>query len=250
MFNPRAVILFLSMSSPVAADTLLIAVASNFRAPAAELARQFAERTGHDVRISSASTGKLYAQIANGAPYDLLLAADSKHPRLLEDSGLGITGTRFSYAFGALVLWSRHAGFTDGGCREALDNLGDRYLAIANPDTAPYGAAALQFLTGAGLWTDVKQNVVYGENIAQALQFVATDNAQLGLIARSQALDPRLRASTCSWPVPTSLHDPIEQQAIILQRAAGNVAASAFIEYLAGAAAADIVRRFGYGRPE
>jgi molybdate transport system substrate-binding protein len=242
--------LFLSVSSLAHADTLLIAVASNFRAPADELVQEFAQRTGHDVRISSASTGKLYAQITNGAPYDVFLAADSEHPRLLEDAGLGVSGTRVSYALGALVLWSRHSDFVNGGCREALDNLGDRHLAIANPDIAPYGAAARQFLIRAGLWTEVNRRLVYGESIAQALHFVATGNAQLGVIARSQVLDARLPAGTCTWPVPAELHDPIEQQAVVLQRAAGNAAAAAFIDYLAGAAAADIVRRFGYGAPE
>lgn len=231
------------------ADVLTIAVASNFRSAAEEIAEQFAEDTGHTTRISSASTGKLYAQISNGAPFDILLAADRKHPLLLENVGLGIADTRMTYAVGALVLWSRDTRFA-GDCRAALDDLGELRLAIANPMTAPYGQAATQFLQAEGLLDRAEPRLVYGENIAQALQFVATGNAQLGLVAKSQALDVRLPAATCSWSVPIDMHDALEQQAVLLRRAANNTAAQEFIAYLGGDKARSIVARFGYGTPE
>lgn len=232
------------------ADVLTIAVASNFRAAAEEIAERFAEDTGHRPRISSASTGKLYAQISNGAPFDVFLAADRKHPVLLEEAGLGMADTRMTYAIGTLVLWSRDARFTGNDCRAALDDLGELRLAIANPMTAPYGLAARQFLQAEGLLERTEPRLVYGENIGQALQFVATGNAQLGLIATSQALDVRLPAATCSWPVPTERHDALEQQALLLRRAAGNSAAQEFMAYLGGDKARSIVARFGYGTSE
>ncbi len=248
----RLILPFLTvlLLSAVRAEPLTLAVASNFRAPAEEIARRFSEDTGHDVRISSASTGKLHAQIANGAPFDVFLAADSEHPQQLEAAGLAVAGTRATYALGGLVLWSRDAALVGADCRTALADLGSRRLAIANPAHAPFGIAAKQFLDAAGLWQQVEPRLVYGENIAQALHFVATGNAELGLIAASQALDPRLPRATCNWPVPEELHAPIEQQAILLRRAADNPAAQDFIAYLAGDTAAAIVKHFGYGIPE
>jgi molybdate transport system substrate-binding protein len=189
-----------------AAETLTIAVASNFSRPALELASRYEETTGLPVRITTGSTGKLYAQISNGAPFDILLAADSARPALLERSGLGVAGSRFTYAIGGLVLWTFDTEFTDLDCRAALTDLGRNRLAIANPETAPYGAAAKQFLQSVHLWEKVTPHLVYGENIAQALQFVASGNASLGLIAKSQAIDSRLPKATCQWPVPEASH--------------------------------------------
>ena len=243
----RVALLFLLLIAvPVArADTLLVAVASNFRLPAEAIAAQFTAATGHEVRLSSASTGKLYAQIVNGAPFDVLLAADAERPRLLERAGLGAKGTRRTYAIGHLVLWSRDAALADSDCRGQLDDLGSRRLAIANTVTAPYGLAAKQFLVNSGNWERVSGRLVYGESIGQTLHFVASGNASLGIIAASQALDERLPAATCSWRVPTDLYDPIEQQAIAIT-GAGNVAAE-FLDFLDAPLARDIVSRSGYG---
>lgn len=238
---------FVLVSLPVAgAGQLTIAVASNFRTPAEEIGELFTDETGHRVRLSSSSTGNLYAQIRNGAPFDIFLAADSRRPRLLEEDGLGLAETRVTYALGRLVLWSRDPGLVGSDCRQALADTGGGRIAIANPIIAPYGKAAKQFLVAEGLWTGVESRLVYGENIAQALHFVASANATLGLIARSQALDPRLPTATCDWAVPAELHEPIAQQAIVLRRAYDNAAAAEFVAFLGSAAAIRVIERFGY----
>lgn len=228
------------------AEPLTIAVASNFRAPAEEIGELFTGATGHRVRLSVSSTGKLYAQITNGAPFDIFLAADSRRPRLLEQAGLGLAGTRFTYAIGSLVLWSSDPRLRDTDCRQALADPGGGRVAIANPAIAPYGAAAKRFLEAEGLWPAVELRLVYGENIGQTLHFVVSGNATLGLVARSQAIDARLPPATCSWPVPASLHEPVVQQGIVLARAKANAAAGAFVEFLKTAVAVDVIERFGY----
>ena len=232
------------------AETLTIAVASNFRAPAEAIASQFMQDTGHTVRISAASTGKLYAQILNGAPFDVLLAADTERPRLLGQSRRGIGATRRTYAIGRLVLWSWDPAYAGVNCRAALEGLGKKRLAIANPATAPYGVAASQFLHAEKRWDAVARHLVYGESIGQTLHFVASGNAALGLIAASQAQDPRLPQATCAWRVPAEFHDPLEQQAIVINREPPNEAAFAFLDYLGGAAARQIIRDYGYEVPE
>jgi molybdate transport system substrate-binding protein len=229
------------------AEPLTIAVASNFARPAAAIAERFEEETGWPVRIATGSTGQLYAQIVHGAPFDVFLAADAERPRLLAESGQGVAGTRFSYAAGSLVLWSRDPELAGHDCRAALDALGNKRLAIANPDTAPYGLAARQFLESAGLWDAVSARIVYGENIAQTLHFVVSGNASLGLIAASEAVDPRLPAPTCRWDVPQSAHGPIVQQAILLRPSAPR--AREFMDFLRGPVARAIIRDYGYTVP-
>jgi molybdate transport system substrate-binding protein len=240
-------ILPLLLSATVAAEPLTLAVASNFIRPAEELAMRFAEESGHEVRISAASTGKLYAQITNGAPFGVLLAADKERPARLEESGAGVAGSRFTYAIGQLVLWSADAALAGADCREQLYNLENLRLAIANPLTAPYGVAAMQFLMRVDVWDEAQDNLVYGESIAQALQFTASRNANLGLIAASQAMDERLPAASCHWPVPDSMHDPIEQQAILIS---DDNAARDFLEFLRGPDGRDIIRAHGYEVPD
>jgi len=230
------------------ADTLTVAVASNFKSTAEVIAAKFSAETGHEVRFSSASTGKLYAQIVHGAPFDILLAADSEHPALLQAAGLA-AGAGVTYAIGELVLWSGDPSFSGSDCRQALANLGKRKLAIANPETAPYGRAAKEFLTGADLWEQVASQLVYGENIAQALHFAVTGNAGFAVIAKSQAIDPRLPTTGCSWPVPSDQYHPIEQQLVVLSRAADNPVASRFLQFLQSADARDTIRQSGYGVP-
>jgi len=187
-----------------------VAVASNFSRTAAELAARFAGTTGTTVRISNGSTGKLYAQIVNGAPYDLFLSADTRRPELLERAGIAVAGSRFTYASGSLVLWSRNPRFKTEACRETLARGDYRHIALANPATAPYGNAAREFLIAIRSWETARHKAVYGESVGQALHFVASGNATIGLVARSQTADPELPEATCSWPVPTDLHGPIE----------------------------------------
>ena len=232
------------------AEPVTVAVASNFITPMAELAAAFERTSGQVVQVSSASTGVLYAAARNGARYAALLAADGERPRLLEQEGIGVPGTRFTYAIGTLVLWSADPALAGSDCRSALDELGTRRLAIANPVTAPYGAAARSFLHQAGLWEQVEGNLVFGQNIAQTLQFVATRNAALGLIAASQVNNEQLPAATCQWPVPQSMHSPIEQQAVLLSPGAGNEVATAFLEFVAGPEGRAIIRAQGYEVPD
>ena len=242
----RAFILILLCAGPAqATDSLTVAVASNFARSAAELAEQYEAETGITVRLSNGSTGKLYAQILNGAPFDIFLAADADRPMRLEQSGHAVAGARFTYATGALVLWSR----SESDCRAALlDEDGGR-VALANPETAPYGKAALEYLSGAGYWGAVSKRAVYGENINQTLHFVATGNAVIGLIAKSQLVVTALPDAACTWDVPVASHSSLEQQVVVLTRAAGNDDARRFFEYLRSDAAREIMSRHGYEVP-
>ena len=226
------------------------AVASNFVMPMADLVESFEQATGHQVEMSSSSTGVLFAAVSNGAKYAVLLAADAERPRRLEEAGLGITGSRFTYAVGRLELWSVDPDLAGQDCRKQLDKLGKRRLAIANPVTAPYGAAAKSFLQSAGLWDAVESNLVYGQNIAQTLQFVVTRNASLGLIAAAQSQSGRLPEPSCRWTVPATMHEPINQQAVLLTAGADNPVATAFLEFLRSGQGRAIIRSHGYEVPD
>ena len=219
-----------------------IAVASNFLSPLKEIAEHFKQDTGNRLVLISGSTGKLYAQAKHGAPFDVLLAADSKRPILLEREGVGVIGTRFTYAVGNLVLWS--LGELHG--EQSLAKLSEGKLAIANPKTAPYGRAAQQTLEQLGHWNKLQPNLVRGENIAQTLQFVATGNAMLGFVAKSQVEDPRFKFKGSHWEVPVDMHEPILQQAILLNPGLANSSAKQFLEYLHGAVAKKIMRSYGF----
>lgn len=234
----------------LADDVVTIAVASNFATTAAELSAAFTEVSAVAVRISPGSTGKLYAQIVNGAPFDVFLAADSLRPLLLEQSGYAVTGSRQTYAVGSLVLWSRDERLRGKDCREALQQGDYRWLALANPATAPYGAAAREYLEKAGLWESASQRVVFGENIAQTLQFVATGNATMGFVALSQTKDPNLPPATCAWAVPAPSSTSLQQQLVLLERAGSNAGARQFIEFLVSPAARKIIGRHGYMVPD
>lgn len=228
------------------AEIANVAVASNFAIPMADLVARFEQSTDYRIRTSTASTGVLYAAIVNGAGYAALLAADAERPERLEAEGLAVPGTRFTYAIGRLELWSIDPELSGADCRRQLDDLGQRKLAIANPLTAPYGAAARAFLQAAGLWERVESNVVYGQNIAQTLQFVVTGNASLGLVARAQAESSRVPEASCRWAVPASTHEPIVQQAILLRSGADNVSAKAFLDFLQSESARELIESHGY----
>jgi molybdate transport system substrate-binding protein len=248
MNSIRALWLLLALLPCVAhaKDVLTVAVASNFQTTARALATQFTESTGISVRLSAGSTGKLYAQIVNGAPFDVFLAADAARPRRLEEAGQIVSGSRMTYALGSLLLWSADSSLLAGDCRAALEAGAYTKLAIANPDTAPYGLAAQQFLINAGLYEAAKSRLVYGESIAQALNFVATGNATLGLIAASQVAAGLPVETSCSWPVPTNMHAELEQQAVVLLNSRNADAAAQFMRYLRSAEARSLLKRDGY----
>ena len=241
----RALIL-LGLFAPTAFadEAVTIAVASNFSRTAAELVTEFQDQTGVDTRYTTGSTGKLYHQILHGAPYNVFLAADAERPVLLEQSGRTVPTTRFTYAIGALVLWSPEIE----ECREALGQSRFNHLSIANPQTAPYGRAAREFLVSAGLWERVAARTVNGENIIQALQFVATGNADLGLVARSQLTGTDQAGVGCQWPVPASSHASLDQQVVVLKPV--HDGALRFAEFLRSEKARAIIRRHGYGVAE
>lgn len=227
------------------AGEVQVAVAANFTAPMQRIAAQFGKDTGHRAKLAFGSTGKFYAQVKNGAPFEVLLAADDDTPARLEREGQAVPGTRFTYAVGRLVLWSVREGYVDAG-GEVLRSSDVRHIAIANPKTAPYGTAAVAVLKKLGLFDTVQGRLVQGENIAQTHQFASTGNAQLGFVALSQvARDGRI-ASGSGWIVPASLHDPIRQDALLLAKGRANPAAAALLDYLKSDKARAIIASYGY----
>jgi len=227
------------------AGEVSVAVAANFTAPMQKIAAQFEQDTGHKAQLSFGATGKFYAQIANGAPFGVLLAADDTTPEKIGKEGLGDGSTRFTYAVGRLVLWSRQAGYVDAEGK-VLQQTDWRHIAIANPRLAPYGLAAMQTLDRLGLTAQVQPRFVQGENISQTYQFVASGNAPLGFVALSQVMEGgRLREGS-AWMVPAGMHAPIRQDAIVLKPAQGNAAAAALMQYLRGQKARAIIQSYGY----
>ncbi len=222
-----------------------VAVAANFTAPMQEIAVAFTQNTGHSVVLSIGATGSLYAQIVNGAPYEMLLSADRKTPARLEEEGLGLSGTRFTYAVGKLALWSKHPGLIDQE-GEVLRTGHFEKIALANPALAPYGAAAVATLAHLGLLEQLQPKFVQGESIAQAFQFVATGNAPLGFVALSQIYENGQLTEGSAWIVPASLHAPIEQDAMILANGKDNPAATSFAAFLQSETAISIICNFGY----
>jgi molybdate transport system substrate-binding protein len=231
-------------------ESLTIAVASNFQVTAKEIAAEFTAATQIPTRISAGSTGKLYAQIINGAPFDVFLSADAARPRLLEENGVAVKGSRVTYATGALVLWSADSALENKDCLAALELGSYRRLAIANPLTAPYGNAAKEFLEAAGIFDAVESRIVYGENISQTLQFVVTSNATLGLIALSQVKGGLPVDASCSWNVPSTMHTAIDQQAVLLANSDNADAARRFMTFLQTAHVTALLESRGYTVPE
>ena len=226
------------------AEEALVAVATNFAAVIETLETDFERSSGHRLTVTTGSTGKLYAQIVNGAPFDVLLAADQRRPELLEREGHAVEGLRFTYAIGRLALWSPNDPSQPIG-RETLELGSFRKLAIANPDLAPYGAAARETLERLGLLERLRDRIVMGENIGQTYAMVATGNADLGFVALAYVLNPRgMRGS--HWEVPISTYTPIRQDAVLLSRAAKNEAAREFLEFLKRADVRTDIQRFGY----
>jgi molybdate transport system substrate-binding protein len=222
-----------------------VAVAANFSAPMQQLAQRFTQETGHQVVLSVGSTGHFYAQIRHGAPYDILLSADTQTPRKLEQEGLGVAGSRFTYAVGRLVLWSRQPGRVDDK-GEVLRTGSFQTIALANPKLAPYGAAAVETMAKLGVLNDLQPKWVQGDNIAQTYQYIATGNAPLGFVALSQVMAKGQIASGSAWIVPAHLHAPIQQDAVLLIKGRDNVAAQSLLSFLRSDHARALIRSSGY----
>ncbi len=244
--------LFFALTATIAgfahADEVQVAVAANFTAPMQQIAAQFEKDSGHKAVLSFGATGKFYAQIVNGAPFELLLAADDETPARLEKDGQGVPGSRFTYAIGKLVLWSADPALVDAK-GEILKKGGFRHLALANPKTAPYGAAAVETMGKLGVLSTLQPLFVQGENISQTQQFITTGNAELGFVALSQVFKDGRITGGSAWIVPAGLYEPIRQDAVLLARGKDKPAAAALAAYLKGDKAKAVIRSFGYELP-
>jgi molybdate transport system substrate-binding protein len=227
------------------AEEIRVAVASNFADVIKTLSVRFEASTGHKVTLIFGSTGKHYAQIRNGAPFDAFFAADIKRPELLEKEGIALPGSRFTYARGKVILWSPGAGYIDAE-GEVLAKGEFSYLAIANPGLAPYGKAAEEVLRARGLWDEMKTRIVRGENIGQAFQFVKSGNAELGFVASSQVKRPGPPVEGSWWVVPQALYTPVDQQAVLLKE---NEVARTFLSFVKSDESQALIREFGYATP-
>lgn len=235
----------LVLIAPAHAETAQVAVAANFAEPLKAVAAVLEKTTGHTLKITVGATGKLYAQIKNGAPFDVLLAADAKTPALLDADGLTQPGSRFTYATGKLVLWSADVTKVDAA-GEVLKNGNFRKIAYASPKVAPYGAAAVQVIEHMGLSSALNPKLVQGESIGQTFSFAYTGNAEMGFVALSQVLEGGKLKSGSMWIIPQSLYEPIQQSAVILKRATNNPAAQALMTLLKSPSIKDLIRSYGY----
>lgn len=233
---------FVGAVQSASADEIRVAVAANFASTMNALVRLYERSTGDKVLVSSGSTGAHYAQIKNGAPFEAFFAADVRRPKLLEDEGVAIPGSRFTYAVGRVVLWSRQPGLVDSE-GHVLETGSFRHLAIANPKLAPYGAAAREILERRGLWQPLQDRIVRGQDIGQTFSFVYSGSAELGFVAYSQLLHPGRPAVGSYWLVPQDLYAPIEQQAVLLKDVP---AARQFLDFVKGDEARAVIQSFGY----
>ncbi|MDP2794162.1 MAG: molybdate ABC transporter substrate-binding protein [Sulfurisoma sp.] len=236
---------FLVTTSAAHADEVQVAVAANFTAPMQKIAADFEKDTGHKPLLAFGSTGKFYAQIRNGAPYEVLLAADDETPAKLEKEGAGIAGSRSTYAIGRIVLWSAKLGVVDDK-GEILKKGGFAHLALPNPRLAPYGVAAIETLKAAGVHDVLQAKFVLAENLAQAYQFIVSGNAEVGFVALAQVIKDGKIGSGSGWIVPAGLHQPIRQDAILLDKGRSRPAAAALLAYLKGEKARAIIKAYGY----
>lgn len=239
---------FFAFSTYSQAATTLVAVASNFTKPMTEIAAEFEKATGHTAQLSFGSSGKFVSQIENGAPFEIFLAADDKSATKLNESGLVVANSHFTYALGKLVLWSSAANYVDEK-GEILSKGGFKHIALADPKLAPYGAAAIDVLKNKNLLDKIQPLFVFGENISQTHQFVSTGNAELGFVALSQVSENRKITSGSGWIVPQTLYTPIKQDVVLLTLGAENPAAKALLDYLKSAPALAIIKKYGYDLP-
>jgi len=227
------------------ADEVQVAVAANFTAPMQQIAAQFEKDSGHKATLAFGATGKFYAQIINGAPVEILLSADDETPAKLEKEGLGVAGSRYTYAIGTLVLWSANPTLVDAR-GEILKTGNFKHLALANPKTASYGTAAVEALNKLGLLNSLQSRFVQGENISQTQQFIMSGNAELGFVALSQVYKDGKIAGGSAWIVPANLYQPIQQDAVLLSKGKDKPAAIALLAYLKGDMARAIIKSYGY----
>lgn len=247
MRNIFSLLLLASLANPAFADEVKVAVAANFTAPMQKIAVEFEKDTGHKALVSTGATGAFYAQIKNGAPFEIFLSADDETPAKLEAEGAGVKGSRFTYAIGRLVLWSAKPGFVDA--RGEVLKKGDfNKLALANPKTAPYGSAALEVMKKLGVQEALQPKIVQGENISQTFQFVSTGNAEVGFVALSQVWQDGVLKSGSAWVVPADQYSTIRQDAILLAKGEGKPAAEALLKYLKGDKAKAVIKSYGYER--
>jgi molybdate transport system substrate-binding protein len=231
---------------PVLADEVQVAVAANFSAPMEEISKAFNKATGHQLKISTGASGKFYAQIKHGAPFQVFLSADEEKPAQLEKDGLAVLGTRFTYAIGKLVLWSADPAMVDAKGKVLEENRFNK-IAIANPKTAPYGEAAMETLNALKLKRQIEPKFVMGENISQTYQFVATGNAAIGFVALSQITKDNKITGGSAWVVPEKLYSPINQDAVLLVNGKDSVAARQLLAFLKGDDALRVIKSYGYG---
>ena len=248
MKNALFIALTAGIVSQAMADEVQVAVAANFTAPMQQIAAQFEKDTGHKAVLAFGATGKFYAQIVNGAPFEILLAADDETPARLEKEAHGVAGSRFTYAIGKLVLWSTDPALVDAK-GEILKTGQFKHLALANPKTAPYGSAAIEAMSKLGLLSNLQPRFVQGENISQTQQFVTTGNAELGFVALSQVYKDGKVSSGSAWIVPANLYEPIRQDTVLLAKGHNKPAAGALLAYLKGDKAKAVIRSFGYELP-
>jgi molybdate transport system substrate-binding protein len=238
--------LLLAFSLNSQAATVLVAVASNFTKPMTEIAEAFEKATGHSANLAFGSSGKFVSQLENGGPFEVFLAADTSNPLKLEKSGLAVDGSRFTYAIGKLVLWSSQANYVDTQ-GQILSAGNFKHIALADPKLAPYGAAAMEVMKNLSVLDKLQPLFVLGENIAQTYQFISTGNAELGFIALSQVIGKDGKITEGSgWIVPSNLHNPILQDAILLKKGVENPAAPALLSFLKSPEAQAIIRKYGY----
>jgi len=233
------------ISASIQAAEVKVAVAGNFAQPMKDIAAEFEKDTGHKINLTQGATGKFYAQITNGAPFEVFLSADDETPTKLVKEGKAVAGTQFTYAIGRLVLWSPDERLVDqGGGVLKADKF--KFLSIANAKVAPYGRAAVQTMQKLGVLTAIEPRVVQGESITQTHQFVTTGNAQLGFVALSQVWDSGKIKSGSAWIVPEDMHEQLKQDIVLLNPGKDPKAALALVEYLKSDKAKKIIDRYGY----
>jgi molybdate transport system substrate-binding protein len=249
-FLRKLLLLFVLLVLPFVsrAGEVRVAVAANFAAPMKMIAQEFKKDTGHQAIVALGATGRFYAQIKYGAPFAVLLAADTATPARLEKDGLAVVGTRFTYASGRLVLWSKKPGVVDAQ-GDILKWGSFNKIAMANPKLAPYGAAAMEVIQTMGLRSVITPKMVEGANIGQTFQFVASQNASIGFVALSQVYEAGKIKEGSGWIVPSDLHQPIRQDAILLHPGKDNLAAQALMQYLRSDKSKAVMRSFGYNVP-